>query len=157
MKVGPVKKDTLYKIISKRHPNQPSMTLSRSFQAVTYFSSALQKGLDVSHLFIGVTKPLQLSHTHCKSKSSDTSIKPPHYLAVKLAGGKVIYCEVKPLLDHEEEFSKKLEKGWCVMCDLKPLEQKGKGKLIGAVAWDGERLKSSLMEHLDLGTAKFLQ
>ena len=41
------------------------------------------------------------------------------------------------------------------MCDLKPLEKISKGKLIGAVEWDGERFKSIQGENLDSG--KFLQ
>merc|ERR1719500_1138844 len=74
---------------------------------------------------MGLTKPTNLSHIPCMSKSSDTSPKPSHYLAVKFAGGKVIHCELKPLLNfHEDDFSKKLEKGWCVLCDLRPLEKK---------------------------------
>ena len=41
------------------------------------------------------------------------------------------------------------------MCDLKPVEKKSEGKLIGAVEWDGERFKSNLKEHPH--SVKFLQ
>ena len=103
---------------------------------------------EAPHLSMGLTKPTNLSHIPCMSKSSGTSPKP--YLAVKFAGGKVVHCELKPLLNfHEDDFSKKLEKGWCVLCDLRPLEKKVEGKLAGAVEWDGERLISILKEHLD--------
>ena len=87
------------------------------------------------------------------SKSSDTTHNPPHYLAVKFAGGKVINCEVKPL--DKDDLPRKLERGLCALCDLKPVEKISKGKLIGAVEWDGERFKSILGGNLDSG--KFLQ
>ena len=109
---------------------------------------------EAPHLSMGLTKPTNLSHIPCMSKSSGTSPKP--YLAVKFAGGKVVHCELKPLLNfHEDDLPKKLEKGWCVLCDLRPLEKKVEGKLAGAVEWDGERLTSILKEHLD--SVEFLQ
>jgi len=153
----------MYKIISKqRQPNQPSKALSRSYLAASYFSTTHitcpKKGLvtEAPYLSMGLTKPPNLSHIPCMSKSSDISPKPSQYLAVKFAGGKVIHCELKPLVNfHEEDLSKKLEKGWCVLCDLRPLEKKIEGKLVGAVEWDGERFKSILKEHLD--SVKFLQ
>ena len=147
----------MYKIIS----NQPFQALSSNFHAASYFSftnlAHSKKGHVTSedpHLLL--TKPPNLSRIHCMFKSSDTSHKPSHYLAVKFAGGKVIYCELKPLVNfHEDDLSKKLEKGWCAMCDLKPVEKKSEGKLIGAVEWDGERFKSNLKEHPH--SVKFLQ
>ena len=151
----------MHKIICKQQQPNQFKALSRSYHAAGYFStthlSCPKKGpaTEAPHLS-GLTKPTNLSHIPCMSKSSDTSPKPSHYLAVKFAGGKVIHCELKPLLNfHEDDFSKKLEKGWCVLCDLRPLEKKVEGKLVGAVEWDGERLTSILKEHLD--SVKFLQ
>ena len=141
----------MYKLISKRRSNTTSRALSRSFLAVAYFSTAPQKGIEVSNLFTGRTKSSKLSGTPRMSKSSDTTHNPPHYLAVKFAGGKVINCEVKPL--DENDLSRKLERGLCALCDLKPVENISKGKLIGAVEWDGERFKSILGENPD----RFLQ
>ena len=132
----------MYKLISKRRPNTTSRAgqhLSRSFQAVAYFSTAPQKGIEVSNLFTGRTKSSKLSGTSHMSKSSDTSHNPPHYLAVKFAGGKVINCEVNPL--DEDDLPRELERGWCALCELRPVEKISKGKLIGAVEWDGERFK----------------
>ena len=151
----------MYRIISNQwRPNQPP--LSGSFHAASHFSTTHlahpKKGhaTEAPHLLMGLTKHPTLSHIPCNSQSSDTSHKPSHYLAVKFAGGKVFYCELKPLVNfHEDDLSKKMEKGWCALCDLRPVEKKGKGKLIGAVEWDGERFKSILREHLD--SVKFLQ
>ena len=152
----------MHKIICKQQQPNQFKALSRSYHAAGYFSTTHlrcpKKGpaTEAPHLSMGLTKPTNLSHIPCMSKSSDTSPKPSHYLAVKFAGGKVIHCELKPLLNfHEDDFSKKLEKGWCVLCDLRPLEKKVEGKLVGAVEWDGERLTSILKEHLD--SVKFLQ
>ena len=147
----------MYKINS----NQPFQALSRSFHAASYFSFTNLAHSKKGHVTsedppLLLTKPPNMLRIPCMSKSSDTSHKTSHYLAVKFAGGKVIYCELKPLVNfHEDDLSKKLEKGWCAMCDLKPVEKKSEGKLIGAVEWDGERFKSNLKEHLH--SVKFLQ
>merc|ERR1719300_7694 len=143
--------------------------MSRSFHATSPLSTTHLthlKGLvtEAPRLFKGLTKPHNFSHISRNFKSSDTCHKTSHYLAVKFAGGKVIYCEVKPLVNFgEDDLFKKLEKGWCALCDLKPMEKMGKGvleeKLIGAVEWDGKRFKSILKEHLNLekSNVKFLE
>ena len=143
--------------------------MSRSFHATRPLSTTHLthlKGLvtEAPHLFKDLNKLHNFFHISCNFKSSDTFHKTSHYLAVKFAGGKVIYCEVKPLVNFgEDDLFKKLEKGWCALCDLKPMEKMGKGvleeKLIGAVEWDGKRFKSILKEHLNLekSNVKFLE
>jgi len=161
----------IYNIIAfqQGQPNQPSKGMSRSFHATSCFSTTHLthlKGLvtEAPHLVKGLTKPPKMTHIPCTFKSSDTSHKTSHYLAVKFAGGEIIYCELKPLVNfHEDDLFKKLQKEWCALCDLKPVEKKGggvlEGKLIGAVEWDGERFKSILKEHLNLekNNVKFLE
>ena len=48
---------------------------------------------------------------------------PAHHLAVKLADGKVVWCKLKPVVNHQDsDVQTKLEKGWCILCDLAPVE-----------------------------------
>ena len=48
---------------------------------------------------------------------------PAHHLAVKLADGKVVWCKLKPVVNHQDrDVQTKLEKGWCILCDLAPIE-----------------------------------
>ena len=149
-------------ISHQQQPNQLIKAMSKSFHATSYISTSKLTHLsglaiEAPYLFKGIIKPTKVSHTPRSSISSDVSQKSSDYIAVKFAGGKVIYCQLKPLVNfHEDDLSKKLEKGWCALCDLKPVdpsvEQRGEGvldgKLIGAVEWDGERFKSILEEHL---------
>ena len=76
---------------------------------------------------------------------------PAHHLAVKLADGKVVWCKLKPVVNHQDsDVQTKLEKGWCILCDLAPVEGGSEdvldGKLIGAAEWDGENFRSILEE-----------
>ena len=98
--------------------------------------------------------------------SSDQSHNPCPYLVVKFPGGEVIHCHLKPLVNfYEDDLLKKMKQGWCVLCDLKPVDSIGReldgveinvagdgfdGKLIGTVEWDGKRFEAISKEHLDL-------
>ena len=75
----------------------------------------------------------------------------------------MIHCHLKPLVNfYEDDLLKKMKQGWCVLCDLKPVDSIGReldgveinvagdGKLIGTVEWDGKRFEAISKEHLDL-------